>query len=44
MDVTTVQENRKMDEWCRAFGIIQYEEPVVEEDDAEGEYEDVRQL
>lgn len=44
MNTVTEQENRKMDEWCRSLGIIRYEEPVVEEDDAEGEYEDVRQL
>lgn len=44
MDMATVQENRNMDEWCRALGIIRYEELVIEEDDTEGEYEDVRQL
>lgn len=44
MDVMTKQKNRNLGDWCNELGIVQYEEPVVEEDDVEGEYEDVRQL
>ncbi len=37
-----MDKEMNMEEWCQFLGILEEEKPVVDEDDVEGEYEDVR--